>query len=182
MFFIQHANWKWSTHFELTKYTTLSRPRGSVKRCMLWVFSRNWLCYIEAALYCFLPHYSDVIMSTMESQITSITIVYSTVYQGADERKHQSSALLTFVKGIHRWPVNSPHKRPVTRKTFTFDDVIMESPQISASGERMYHDAYTIQKVEMENLTDVYFVIGTVPFLLNLIQDVSDVIGISLRV
>ena len=45
--------------------------------------------------------------------------------QGTDQRKHQSSALLAFVRGIHRWPVNSPHKGPVTRKMFPFDDVIM---------------------------------------------------------
>ena len=57
--------------------------------------------------------------------ITSITIVYLTVYSGADQRKHQSSASLAFVRGIHRWPVNSPHKGPVTRKMFPFDDVIM---------------------------------------------------------
>ena len=70
-------------------------------------------------------HHSDVIMSTMASQITSLTIVYSSVYSGADQRKHQSSASLVFVRGIHRWPVNSPHKGPVTRETFSFDDVIM---------------------------------------------------------
>ena len=52
-------------------------------------------------------------------------IVYSTVYSGSDQRKHQSSASLAFVWGIHRWPVNSPHKWPVTRKMFPFDDVIM---------------------------------------------------------
>ena len=57
--------------------------------------------------------------------ITSLTIVYSTVYSGADQRKHQSSASLAFVWGIHRGPVNSPHKWPVTRKMFPFDDVIM---------------------------------------------------------
>ena len=70
-------------------------------------------------------HYNDVIMSTMMSQITSLTIVYSTVYSGANQRKHQSSAPLAFVKGIHRRPVNSPHKWPITRKVFPFDDVIM---------------------------------------------------------
>ena len=43
----------------------------------------------------------------------------------ADQRKHQSSASLAFVRGIHRGPVNSPHKWPVTRKMFPFDDVIM---------------------------------------------------------
>ena len=62
----------------------------------------------------------------MASQITSLTIVYSTVYSGADHRKYQSSASPDFVQGIHRWPVNSPHKGPVTRKLFPFDDVIME--------------------------------------------------------
>ena len=50
-------------------------------------------------------------------------IVYSTVYSDADQRKHQSSASLAFVMGIHRSPVNSPHKGPVTRKIF--DDVIV---------------------------------------------------------
>ena len=70
-------------------------------------------------------HYSEVIMDDIASQITSLTIVYSTVYSGADQRKHQSSASLVFVRGIHRWPVNSPHKGPVTRKIFPFDDVIM---------------------------------------------------------
>ena len=70
-------------------------------------------------------HYNDVIMSTIAFQITSLTIVYSAAYSGADQRWHQSSASLAFVWGIHRWPVNSPHKRPVTRKMFPFDDVIM---------------------------------------------------------
>ena len=64
-------------------------------------------------------------MTTMASQITSLTVVYSIVYSDADQRKHQSSASLAFVRGIHRGPVNSPHKWPVTRKIFSFDDVIM---------------------------------------------------------
>ena len=72
-------------------------------------------------------HYTDVIMGAMASQITSLTIIYSIRYSGADQRKHQSSASLAFVWGIHRGPVNSPHKGPVTRKMFPFDDVIMES-------------------------------------------------------
>ena len=70
-------------------------------------------------------HYIDVIMSVMASQITSLIIVYLTVYSGAGQRKHQSSASLAFVRGLHRWPANSPHKCPVTRKMFQFDDVIM---------------------------------------------------------
>ena len=66
----------------------------------------------------FTVHYNDFIMSAMASQITSLTIVYSTIYSFADQRKHQSSASLAFVRRIHRWPVNSPHKGPVTRKCF----------------------------------------------------------------
>ena len=78
---------------------------------------------------------SDFIMAAMASQITSITTVYSTVYSGADQRKRQSSASLAFVQGIHRWPMNSPHKWPGTRKMFTFDDVIksvIEKPPLSS--------------------------------------------------
>ena len=48
-----------------------------------------------------------------------------THYSGSDQRKYQSSVSLAFVRGFHRWPVNSPHKGPVTRKIFPFDDVIM---------------------------------------------------------
>ena len=70
--------------------------------------------------YLALGHYSDVIMNAMASQITGVSLVYSTVCSGADQRKHQSSASLAFVRGIHRWPVNSPHKGPVTRKMFPF--------------------------------------------------------------
>ena len=76
-------------------------------------------------------HYNDVILSEMASQITSLTIVYCTIYSGADQRKHQSSASLAFVRGIRRWPVNSPHKGPVTWKMFPFDDVIMTTPYLN---------------------------------------------------
>ena len=54
-------------------------------------------------------------MGGMASQITSLTIVYSTVYSGSDQRKHQSSASLAFGWGIHRW----------TQKMFPFDDAIL---------------------------------------------------------
>ena len=70
-------------------------------------------------------HYNDIIMGTIASQITSLMIVYSTVYSDVDQRKHQRSASLAFVWGIHRGPVNYPHKWPVTRKMFPFDGVIM---------------------------------------------------------
>ena len=64
-------------------------------------------------------------MGAIASQITSLPSVYSTVYSDAGQRKHQSSASLALVWGFHRGPVNSPHKWPVTRKMFPFDDVIM---------------------------------------------------------
>ena len=71
------------------------------------------------------PHFSDVIMGATASEITGVTIVNSAVCSSADHRKHQISASLAFVRGIHRSPVNSPHKGPVTRKMFPFDDVII---------------------------------------------------------
>ena len=80
--------------------------------------------------YCSKPlihHYNDVIMNTMASRITSLTIVYWSIYSATDQRKYQSSASLVFVRGIHRRPVNSPHKGPVTRKMSPFDDFIIVS-------------------------------------------------------
>ena len=73
--------------------------------------------------------YSDIKISVMTSQITSLMIVYSKVYSGAYQRKHHSSVSLAFVREIHQWSVNSLHKGPVMRKRFPFDDVIMtDSP------------------------------------------------------
>ena len=72
-------------------------------------------------------HYNDVIMRAMASQITNLTIVHSTVYAGADKKpKLRVSGLCA---GIHRWPVNSPHKLPVTREMFPFDDVFVRFTQ-----------------------------------------------------
>ena len=98
-----------------------ARRRPVSGRC--WSTSVS-LCHVHKGQ----SHYDDVMIGAMASQITSLTIVYSTVYSGADQSKHQSSASLAFVWGIHRWPVNSPHKWPATRKMFPFDDVIM--PQL----------------------------------------------------
>ena len=84
-------------------------------------------------------HYTDVIMSTMASQIASMSIVCSTVCSGADQRKHQSSASLAFVREIHRWPVDSPHKGPVTRKIFPFNDVIIGVAGTLSSSKNFGH-------------------------------------------
>ena len=86
-----------------------------------WRVAIRYKCVAELWEY----HYIDVIMSAIASQITIVSIVYSTVCSGVDWRKHHSSASLAFVREIHRWSVNSPHKGPVTRKMLTFDDVIM---------------------------------------------------------
>ena len=104
-----------------------------------------------------IEHYDDVIMGAIASQITSLTIVYSTVYSGANQSKHQSSASLAFVRGIHWGSVNSPHKSPVTRKKFPFDDVIM-APTGASSG-------YPFWRRSLENaariLYHIYFINDT---------------------
>ena len=62
----------------------------------------------------------------MASQITDVSIVYSTVYSGENQRKHQSSTSLAFVRGIHRWPMDSPPKRASDAENmFPFDYVVM---------------------------------------------------------
>ena len=91
------------------------------------IISQLHRMYLTALEKNFIAHYSDVTMGTVTSQITTLTIVYATVYSGADQIKHQSSAPLAFVRGIHRSPVKSPHKGPVTRKLFPFDDVVMDT-------------------------------------------------------
>ena len=95
--------------------------KTKIRRDFLWILtSELWALWR-------IFHYDDVIMSTIASRITSLTVVYPTIYSGADQSKYQSSASLAFVWGIHRGPVNSPHKWPVTRKMFPFDDVIMDT-------------------------------------------------------
>ena len=114
----------------------------------------------------FSEHYNSVIMSTIASLITSLTIVYSTVYSDADQRKHQSSASLAFVRGIHRRPVNSPHKWPVTRKMFPFDDVINEVNIVSRPVDwcvtLLMARLYYIGRVEYWESSVVYDVTNTI--------------------
>ena len=87
---------------------------------------QTWSAVITSRVYHKLGfHYSDVTMSIMASQITGISIVCSNVCSGAHQRNHESFASLAFVRGIQWWPVDSHHKEPVSRKMFSFDDVIM---------------------------------------------------------
>ena len=91
---------------------------------LIWYF--NSLIWQQQTTDRSLYHYNGVIMGILASQITSLKIVYSIVYSGGtDQRKHHSFASLVFVPGIHRWPVNSPHKWQVTLKKFPLDDIIM---------------------------------------------------------
>ena len=71
--------------------------------------------------------------------------VYASLYSGADQRKHQSSASLAFVRGIRRWQVSSPHKGLVTRKMFPFDDIIMVI-SISLLASSWMQDSYNVFK------------------------------------
>ena len=64
-------------------------------------------------------------MRSMVFQINGASIVYSTISSGTDQRKHQSSASLAFVRGIYQWLVNSPYKGPLMRKMFPYDDNII---------------------------------------------------------
>ena len=119
-------NWN-SSNFYQPMSTSLYRFwNNSAMICWFTATDHSVYCTFHEICWWFAPcHYNDVIMGAMASQITSLTVVYSTVYSNADLRKHQSSASLAFVWRIHRWPVNSPHKWPVTQKMFPFDDVIM---------------------------------------------------------
>ena len=102
-------------------YRTLGPPHGEseILKYRLLLFAVMCMTHISPTWKNTISseaHYSDVIMSVMRFQITSFTIVYSTVYSGEDKRKHQSASCLAVVRRIHRWPVNSPHKGPVIRK------------------------------------------------------------------
>ena len=94
--------------------------------CEIWLkLHLQWVSFNMSCAKCRVFHYNAVVMSAMASQITAASIVYSTICSGADQRKHQSSVSLAFVRGIHQWPVDSTHKGSVTRKMFPLDDIIM---------------------------------------------------------
>ena len=116
------------------------------RACWLSKRGPTWLhkSSLDCARMLTFRHYDDVIIGAISSLITSLTIVYSIVYSDADQRKHQRPASLAFVRGIHRGPVNSPHKWPVTRKMFPFDDVIIESSSCSCDTQitMVYIDSF----------------------------------------
>ena len=138
--------WQLSTRCQCMSHVikySLSGARCDIKTVFpsIWIpvikIIQSWDCFISIITIVktipdyinscisdhFGSHYSDAIMGTMTSQITGACIVYSTVC--SDQRRHQSSMSPAFARGIHRWPMNSPHEGPVTWKMFPFDDVII---------------------------------------------------------
>ena len=112
---------KWFVYFW---YPVLTFRLGFRYGCSAWYTTSQAICTLFAL--CDVLHDSDVMMSAMASQIISLTIVYSTVCSGGDQMKTSKLRVAGLsVRSIHRWPVNSPQKGPVTRKMFPFDDVIM---------------------------------------------------------
>ena len=107
-------------------------------------------------------------MGTIASQITSLTIVYWTVYSGANQRKHQSSASPAFVLRIHRWPVYSPHTRPETRKMFPFDDVIMHRNSTRYQQRHLFQENFNWCNFEMCNQNTPGSSTSTAPLWFNL--------------
>ena len=103
--------------------STSSSLRMTVSNYCMFYWEKQSIWHTVRCTYCVVVifrHHNDVIMGAIASLITSLTIVYTTVYSCADRRTHQSSVSLVFARGIHRWPVNSPHKWPVKRKKFQF--------------------------------------------------------------
>ena len=126
-------------------------------------------------------HYINVKMGAMASRITGASMVCSTVWSAADQRKHLSSAWLADVRGIKRWPANSPHnthKWPVTRKMFPSDDVIMKHDKANRTKTRMdcinmQHVTTTMHNVRVLSL----FVAGCYTLILPIIE--NPITGIS---
>ena len=81
-----------------------------------------WNCWTVVCMKCIILYSSG---NKITKITTGVSIVCSIVCSGADQREHQCSASLAFVTRIHRSPVYSPHKGPVMRKMFPFDDLIM---------------------------------------------------------
>ena len=137
-FRIQHYYFSTTTFFLLHTYNSIIWDHKTRHNKHGWSW---WKKRIRARPLSWMPHlghridfdifsyYTDVIISTMAPHITSVSVVCSAVYSGAYQRKHRSPASLALVMRIHRWPVDSPHKGPVTRKRFPLLDVIMLSTE-----------------------------------------------------
>ena len=99
--------------------------------CSLWRHCNGWMTWKFSTPQEMCPRCAVVVVARLSIEFThifSLPFNLLTIAPVAkDQRKHQRPASLAFVRRIHRWPVNSPHKRPVMRKMFSFDDVIMRT-------------------------------------------------------
>ena len=116
-----------------------------------------WIQYQCEPCKCYKDHYTDVIMCALRLRSPASRLFTQPFIQGADQRKRQSPASLAFVRGIHRGPMNSPHKWPITRKIFPFDDVIMRFSK--------YGDSHFIK---IRRSWDRLIIIMRIPILLRL--------------
>ena len=116
-------------------------------------------------IFSIIKHHDDVIMSLMASQITCVSIACLVVCAGADQRKHQRSASLTFVRGIHRSPAGFPHKGQVMRKMFLCDDVIVTFMNITFIFGRCRSSSavVTSDKYEYEKPNRYFYKIKNIP-------------------
>ena len=130
------TGWRFTYYWRFVRGIHLQVSPSSNKQPAVWSCDDSFVVWLNKPL-----HYNDVIMSAIASQITSLASVYSTVYSGADQRKHQSSASLAFVRKIHRWRVNSRTKSHNNGKIFPSDDVIMEK-DTPLAGDLRYHDVH----------------------------------------
>ena len=124
----------------------LFRRRKYFRKCIMQI-----VCHFDVPSH---RHCTDVIMNVMASQIL---LVCSAVCLGTDQRKHQSSASLAFVRGIHRWPVNSPHKGPVTQKMFPFDDIIIVDELVSLQNDVVYSSRHRQLTEKCGSIFQMYF-------------------------
>ena len=138
---IENAHYDPITRLQIRIFSAISF--GHSNSGILWCKARGRMLRSQTALVQFLlmimtydpfvvsMHYSDVMMSTMASQITIVSSVCSTVCSDADQRKYQSSTSLALCEGNSPVTGDSPHKGLVTRRMFPFDDVIMDIPMYS---------------------------------------------------
>ena len=158
----QHTNGKWLIHGAKTPQGQSVAKPGYISSSFFWTTYFLWSlggpCDMSQ------NHYNDVIMGAIASQITSLTIVYSIFYSDADQRKHQSSASLAFVRGINRGP----------RKMLPFDDVIMCQRFCEISRHCMFPNTDILSTFVILHFVFLFF------FIVNRHDEIRHVLSFSL--
>ena len=161
------AHWDRVTHICVSNWTIIGSDNGlSPGRRQSIIWTNAWILLIRASGTNFDEIWSEIHtfsfkkmhlkMSSGKWRPFCIELNVLTVYSVTYQRKHQSSPSLAFVRGIHWRPVNSPHIRPVTRKMFPFDDVIMITSAWHVSLKQnkwsLRYDNYRKWEIEKERL------------------------------